>query len=118
VARNAFVRAADGLAKTITLSYADSDGPGPYTFDVVDAPRHGTLGDDDGDATIVYTATPGFIGNDSFTFRVSDGLATSNLATLSLRSQHYPSATWETRTPAQLGMVGRSGVQSGLGFGF
>src|SRR5690606_25946733 len=90
VARTATVRAADGLAKTITLAYTDSDGPGPYTFDVVTAPRHGTLGDDDGDATVVYTASAGFIGADSFTFRVSDGSAQLNLATVSLAVQHYP----------------------------
>jgi hypothetical protein len=36
----------------ITLSYSDGDGPGPYTFDIVDAPLHGTLGSDDGDANV------------------------------------------------------------------
>jgi VCBS repeat-containing protein len=106
VARNALVRVADGVAKTIGLAHTDSDGPGPYTFDIVAAPRHGTLGDDDGDATVIYTATAGFVGNDSFTFRVSDGVAQSNLATVSLIAQHYPGAAWETRTPAQVGMDG------------
>jgi len=103
-ARAQSLRVADGVARTITLTYTDGDGPGPYTFDVVDLPRHGTLGDDDGDATVVYTASSGFIGADSFTFRVNDGLATSSLATVSLSVQHYPGATWETRTPAQVGL--------------
>jgi len=103
-ARAQSVRVADALAKTVTLTYTDGDGPGPYLFDVVDLPRHGTLGDDDGDATVVYTGNAGFVGADSFTFRVSDGLATSSLATVSLSVQHYPGATWETRTPAQVGL--------------
>jgi hypothetical protein len=94
----------DTLARDITLSYTDADGPGPYTFDIVDAPAHGTLGSDDGDATVVYTPTPGFIGTDSFTFRVGDGTANSGLATMSLVVQHYPGATWDTKTPAEVGL--------------
>jgi hypothetical protein len=98
------VWADDTLAKTITLSYTDADGPGPHTFDIVDAPRNGTLSSDDGDATVVYTPTGGFIGMDSFTFRVSDGAANSRLATASIVVQHYPGAAWETRTPDQVGL--------------
>ena len=106
--------------------------------------RHGTLGSDDGDATVVYTPTPGFIGTDSFTFRVGDGVANSGLATMSVVVQHYPGAAWETRTPAEVGLrsaaldaarrqyrrrrqrrqewlhglyLGRSNRESGLGFG-
>ena len=90
--------------KSITLSYTDADGPGPHTFDIVDGPAHGTLGSDDGDATVVYTPTPGFIGTDSFTFRVGDGVANSGLATMSVVVQHYPGAAWETRTPAEVGL--------------
>jgi hypothetical protein len=98
------VWADDVLAKDIALPYTDGDGPGPYTFDVVDGPSHGTLGSDDGDATVVYNPTPGFIGRDSFTFRVSDGAGSSRLATMSVVVQHYPGATWETRTPDQVGL--------------
>jgi hypothetical protein len=98
------VWADDTLAKEITLSYTDGDGPGPHTFDIVDGPAHGTLSSDDGDATVVYTPAGGYIGKDSFTFRVSDGAANSGLATMSLVVQHYPGATWETRTPAEVGL--------------
>ena len=94
----------DTLAKEITLSYTDGDGPGPYTFDIVDGPTHGTLGSDDGDAKVVYTPTAGFIGTDSFTFRVGDGAANSGLATMSVVVQHYPGAAWETKTPAEVGL--------------
>jgi VCBS repeat-containing protein len=94
----------DALPTEIKLSYTDGDGPGPYTFDIVDGPSHGTLGSDDGDATVVYTATAGFIGRDKFTYRVSDGTANSRLATTSVAVQHYPGATWETKTPAEVGL--------------
>ena len=94
----------DALATEIKLSYTDGDGPGPYTFDIVDGPAHGTLSSDDGDATVVYTATAGFIGRDKFTYRVGDGVASSGLATMSVVVQHYPGAAWETRTPAQVGL--------------
>jgi hypothetical protein len=98
------VWADDALAKSITLSYTDTDGPGPYTYDIVDGPQHGTLGSDDGDATVVYTPTVGFLGTDSFTFRVGDGVVSSGLATMSVVVQHYPGTAWETRTPAQVGL--------------
>jgi hypothetical protein len=98
------VWADDSLAKTITLSYTDGDGPGPHTFDIVDGPSHGTLGSDDGDATVVYTPTAGYIGKDSFTFQVSDGTVNSSLATMSVVVQHYPGAAWETKTPAEVGL--------------
>jgi VCBS repeat-containing protein len=101
------VWADDALPTEIKLSYTDGDGPGPYTFDIVDGPEHGTLGSDDGDATVTYTATPGFIGRDRFTYRVGDGAAHSRVATMSVVVQHYPGATWETRTPAEVGL--RSG---------
>jgi hypothetical protein len=98
------VWADDSLAKTITLSYTDGDGPGPHTFDIVDGPSHGTLSSDDGDATVVYTPTAGYIGKDSFTFQVSDGTVNSSLATMSVVVQHYPGAAWETKTPAEVGL--------------
>jgi VCBS repeat-containing protein len=98
------VWADDALAKEITLSYTDGDGPGPYAFEIVDRPQHGTLGSDDGDATVVYTPTPGFLGTDKFTFRVGDGTARSAPATMSVVVQHYPGATWETKTPAEVGL--------------
>ncbi len=68
----------------ITLGYTDSDGPGPYTFTIVQGPADGTLGDDDGDASVTYTPSAGHSGPDTFTFRVNDGLDDSTVATVSL----------------------------------
>jgi VCBS repeat-containing protein len=104
IAPDRTVWADDALGKSITLTYTDGDGPGPYMFDVVDGPSHGTLSSDDGDATVVYSPAPGFIGTDSFTYRVGDGVGNSGLATMTVVVQHYPGAVWETRTPDQVGM--------------
>jgi hypothetical protein len=98
------VWADDTVPTEITLAYTDGDGPGPYTFEIVAGPTHGTLGSVDGDATVVYNPTPGFIGTDTFTYRVSDGVATSGSTALSVVVQHYPGVTWETRTPEEVGL--------------
>jgi CubicO group peptidase (beta-lactamase class C family) len=104
VAAERLVRADGSVPTAITLSYSDGDGPGPYTFDIVDAPRHGTLGSDDGDENVVYSPRGDFIGTDRFTFRVHDGTESSALATMSIVVQNYPGASWETRTPEQVGL--------------
>jgi VCBS repeat-containing protein len=98
------VWADDLLGKGITLSYTDGDGPGPYTFEIIDGPQHGTLDSDDGDATVIYNPARGFIGMDSFRFRVDDGVVSSAVATMSVVVQHYPGAAWQTRTPEQVGL--------------
>ncbi|WP_224243882.1 Ig-like domain-containing protein [Hyalangium gracile] len=65
----------------ITLSASDVEGD-PLTFAIVSPPAHGTLAGTPPDVT--YTPTAGFHGTDSFTFTASDGVATSELATVSL----------------------------------
>jgi len=60
----------------------DSDADGDtLTAEKVSDPAHGTLVLA-ADGGFVYTATPGFSGVDAFTYRASDGLATSNVATV------------------------------------
>lgn len=66
----------------VTLGYSDPDGPGPYSFTVISPPSHGTLTGSGSDRT--YTPTSGYSGSDSFTWKVNDGLADSNTATVSL----------------------------------
>jgi lysophospholipase L1-like esterase len=106
VANDQALTVADGVATDITLSYSDSDGPGPYTFTIVQYPQNGSIGGDDGDAQISYTAAPGFVGTDSLTFQVNDGLDDSNVATILLNVQHFPGTTWETRLPSEVGLDG------------
>lgn len=65
----------------ITLVGTDVDGDA-LAFEIVQLPAHGTL---TGIApNLTYTPAPEFSGADSFGFRVSDGLAASAAATVSL----------------------------------
>jgi endonuclease G, mitochondrial len=66
-------------ARAIAL---DAAGTGPLTFTIVSAPSHGTL--TGSGANVTYTPAPNYYGNDSFTFQVSDGTRTSNVAAVSI----------------------------------
>jgi PKD repeat protein len=68
-------------AVMIFLDAFDPDGD-PITFEVVDQPASGSLECDLG--VCVYTPDEAFTGNDSFTFRVFDGEAFSNVATVAI----------------------------------
>jgi VCBS repeat-containing protein len=71
----------------ITLTGSDPDGDA-LTFAIASAPTSGTLDSivsvDGTTATIVYTPNPNYNGNDGFTFTVSDGIATSDTATVTI----------------------------------
>lgn len=67
--------------KTILLGAADKDGD-PLTYQIVDAPTHGTIS---GTApTLTYAPAPNYNGPDSFTFRVNDGSTSSATATVTI----------------------------------
>ena len=63
----------------ITLSAGDPEGD-PLTYMIVTPPAHGTLTGTLPNVT--YTPDPNFEGEDRFTFRASDGLDSSNLASV------------------------------------
>lgn len=66
---------------SITLTGNDSDGD-LLTYIVVTQPTNGTLS---GTAPfLIYSPTTGFVGNDSFTFKVNDGTIDSLAATVSI----------------------------------
>lgn len=76
---------------SVKLSGSDPDVPGmhwfillikPITYSVVTQPQHGTLSGTAPDLT--YTPEAGYIGTDSFTFKLSDGIADSTPATVSI----------------------------------
>ncbi len=82
-------------AVTVTMTGADTETC-DLTFTIVTQPAHGTLGSigsklcvtllppyADG-ATVNYTPAAGYSGPDSFTYRTSDGQATSSPATVSI----------------------------------
>ena len=76
----AVVVAIDGAVQ-ITLTGSDPDGD-PLTFMVVDEPLNGALAGDP--PTFNYVPNPFYEGPDSFTFKASDGLSPSQLATISI----------------------------------
>ncbi len=87
------VDATSGLATTVTLSGADTDGD-PITFDIVQQPGHGTLGGSGASRT--YTSAAGFTGTDTFTYTASDASESSAPATVTItvapRSNTAPTA--------------------------
>lgn len=63
---------------------ADVDNP-TLTYEVVDAPDHGTLtAFDRNTGAFTYEPAAGFTGADSFTFKANDGTADSDTATVSI----------------------------------
>jgi hypothetical protein len=80
-ANDSAVTAPQNTATPIMLSGSDPDGD-PLLFTVVTGPAHGGL---NGVApNLSYTPTPGFQGQDSFTFSVSDGVFDSAPATVTI----------------------------------
>jgi len=78
----------------------DSD---PLSAQLVAGPSHGTL-TLNADGSFVYTPTPLTFGSDSFTYKVSDGQALSNTATVSLtvtQVNHAPVAKDDTYTTSE-----------------
>ena len=68
-------------AKSITLTASDSDA-NKLTYSITKQPAHGTLSGTT--PVLTYTPSSGYTGSDSFTFKVNDGKADSNIATISI----------------------------------
>ncbi|MDP3790194.1 MAG: Ig-like domain-containing protein, partial [Candidatus Omnitrophota bacterium] len=84
VADNQSVSTNEDMAKAITLSATDVDGD-TLTYTILAGPLHGTLS---GTApNLIYTPAMNYNGLDSFTFKVSDGNADSNIAIISIVSK-------------------------------
>jgi len=71
----------DSSANAVTLTGTDVDGD-TLTYLIVASPSHGTLGGTGANKT--YTPTANYKGTDSFTFKVSDGVLSSVIATVSI----------------------------------
>jgi len=81
VANNQTVTTAQNTPRTITLTASDANND-PLTYILISSPANGAL---TGTApNLTYTPRTGFTGADSFTFKVNDGKADSNLATISI----------------------------------
>lgn len=75
------VNAVEGVTKTITLTGSDEDDD-TLTFTILTQPANGTLS---GTApNLTYAPNPGFTGEDTFTFKVSDGTVDSPPVTVTI----------------------------------
>lgn len=71
-----------GQSVQVTLAGTDPEGSS-LSYSIASSPAHGTLS---GSGVIrTFTPTPGYSGTDSFTYRASDGLLSSALATVSIQ---------------------------------
>ncbi|UCH06153.1 MAG: tandem-95 repeat protein [Deltaproteobacteria bacterium] len=82
VADSQAVSTDEDASVSITLTGSDADGD-PITFQVVTAPANGTLSGTAPDLT--YAPNENYNGPDSFTFKVDDGHADSEPATVSIQ---------------------------------
>ena len=79
VAVDSTLTASRGVATPGTLTASDVDGDALTTFVIVTPPKKGTVSVGAGNQ-FVYTSTSNAKGQDSFTFKTSDGKADSNVA--------------------------------------
>ncbi|MEZ4713946.1 MAG: Calx-beta domain-containing protein [Caldilineaceae bacterium] len=81
VANNQSVSTAQGTPVNIRLTASDAEND-PLSFVILTGPAHGAfLGTA---PSLTYQPAPGFSGGDSFTFKVNDGKADSNIATVTI----------------------------------
>ena len=86
VALNQTVTTFQDTPKSITLTASSNQGLA-LTYTVLNGPSHGALS---GVASnLTYTPATGYTGPDAFTFKANDGVADSNVATVSI-SVHGP----------------------------
>jgi hypothetical protein len=77
------VTTATDTPRLIVLTGTDPDGDA-LTFAIATGPTSGTLSSIAPDRTVTYTPNANFVGQDSFTFTVNDGLVDSAEATVSV----------------------------------
>ena len=99
VANNQSASTTQGTPKAITLTATDAEND-PLTFTVLTNPTNGVLSGSGANRT--YTPNAGFTGSDSFTFRVNDGSADSNTATVTLTVTAVPSTFVATADPVDV----------------
>ncbi|MFO0909473.1 MAG: Ig-like domain-containing protein [Isosphaeraceae bacterium] len=109
IANNQNVTANTGVAKSISLGASDPNTPPKtLTYSIVGGPSHGTLtGFNAATGAVTYTSDA-YVGADSFTFRVNNGVMDSDLATVfitvnsSVANVTQTNVSWGTRTSGNL----------------
>jgi Bacterial Ig domain len=116
VAANSSVSTVSATPVVVTLSASDPDGCAPlFSFTVVTSPANGLLSgmtsvscvSGTHTTQVTYTPNGGFVGPDSFTYQASDGVATSNVATVAITVTSPPSGE-VTVTSIQPNIVSRN----------
>jgi len=109
VAASQSVSTQENTAVTITLIGTDADGDS-LSYAIVTSPAVGTLTGSGANRT--YIPNPDANGEDSFTFTVNDGMATSNLATVSIMIEEAGAPLTITTTSLMNGKEGDSYSQA------
>ncbi len=93
-----------GATVNITLTGSDVDGDPITSYTVLSQPTHGTLTGTPPNLT--YVSVPDFAGEDTFSFRVSDGFLNSDPAQIKITTQLQPrSRTYTTTEDFQSGAL-------------
>lgn len=96
---------ASGATLTLTLQANDTDGDS-LQLRIVSQPAHGRAGV--GGSTATYIPDPGFTGSDSFTYAASDGMADSNLASVTVSVGGTPCTLSCSATVPDVAQVGET----------
>ncbi len=70
----------------------DVDGD-PLTFVAIQLPSQGTFSYNTGFGTYIYQANTGYVGPDTMTFQVTDGVKVSNISTVSINVRSNPTTS-------------------------
>ncbi len=89
VASDGTLIATTAKATTGTLT-ATNPSSGTLAFAIVTAPAHGTVTVTAATGAYRYTSTAGYSGSDTFTWKVNDGVADSNIATVNVTVKKAP----------------------------
>lgn len=96
------VRTQTGAAKTIDVLANDRDVEGDaLTVEIQSDPGHGTLTVDEDTQRVTYVPRTNYSGTDSFTYRVTDGSATSATVTVLIQVEGDGSAAPDTSDGAE-----------------
>ena len=91
------VHATTGIPANVVVPFNDPDQqPGNNRFEVVRKPAHGTVRWQGYDR-FLYTPSAGYLGTDSFTWKLNDGQDDSNVATVTLQVKpdtESPAVAW------------------------
>lgn len=112
VARDGHLQAPMGKTTQGTLEASDAEGA-ELTFSIVTQPAHGSVALDDAHkGTYSYTPDAGYAAADSFTFRASDGLAQSNVATVTISIVNQPPVARDGTLSTDQEVAGQSQLQA------